>query len=329
MNLGSLNLENKLILAPLQNVTTAPFRRLCRQFYKIGLVSVPMIYTKGIVSNPKSIEHELLSIEEEGPISVQLIGNDKEALIKSIDFLESYRFDVLDINAGCPSKRAIKAKEGGYLLQDLKRLEELLKTAVKVSSRPVSLKTRIGFKTSSNLRGLANVINCSGIDFATIHARCVKYRFNENKLDLDALKRLREFVNIPLVGNGDITTPQFAKHFLDYTNVDALMIGRGAIGNPEIFHQLDKFIEEGIEIPSQKNINLMRKYLKMYEQILDKFLENIQLPFPHEEYKFTELKRNSIWFTKNTKESTSYRTELSKAKNLKQLRSKLDYIFNN
>ncbi len=327
MKLGSLSLENNLILAPLQNVTTAPFRIFFRTFYKIGLVCVPMIYTKRIVSNPKSIEYELFNIEKERPISVQLIGNDNEALIKSIDFLESYKFDVLDINAGCPSKRAIKAKEGGYLLKDLKRLEELLKISVNYSSRPVSLKTRLGFNSTKNLKELAQIINNSGIDFTIIHARCVKYRYNENFLDLDSLKKLSQLIEIPIIGNGDIITPLLAKRFLNYTNVNALMIGRGAIGNPLIFHQVDEYLEKGKNIISEFSIRMMKNYIEIYENEIDNYLKEIQLPFPHEEYKFLELKRNSIWLTKNIRDSADIRRGLSKTKNLKQLKIVLDKIF--
>ena len=116
MKLGTLNLQNRYILAPMLNVTTAPYRRFCRKFQSIGLVSVPMLYTKRIEKDPKSVEKDLYKIEQERPISVQLIGSDPNALKNTIDHLNSYKFDILDLNAGCPSKRAIKAQEGGYLI---------------------------------------------------------------------------------------------------------------------------------------------------------------------------------------------------------------------
>jgi len=122
MKLGSLSLENNLILAPLLEVTTAPYRRFCRKLNKVGLVCIPMLYSKRIETSPHTIEHLLHKIEEERPISIQLVGSDIQAIKKSLDFLENYNFDVLDINAGCPSKRAIRAQEGGYLLNDLNKL---------------------------------------------------------------------------------------------------------------------------------------------------------------------------------------------------------------
>ena len=145
MKLGTINIANRYILAPMQNVTTGPYRRFCRNFHEVGLVSVPMIYSKRIAQNPKFLEYELCKIEEERQVSIQLIGSDITSLKKAIDCLESYNFDVLDLNAGCPSRRAIKAKEGGYLMKNLDHLNSLVNAAVKFCSKPVSLKIRTGF----------------------------------------------------------------------------------------------------------------------------------------------------------------------------------------
>ncbi|MFX1411080.1 MAG: tRNA dihydrouridine synthase [Promethearchaeota archaeon] len=319
MKLGTLNLANRYILAPMQNVTTGPYRRFCRRFQEIGLVSVPMLYTKRIAKNPETIEHELHKIEEEKPISVQLIGSNPKSLRESLNYLESYKFDVLDINAGCPSKRALKAKEGGYLLKDLKRLEELVKIAVKCTSRPVSLKIRTGFENKNNIKELARIANGSGIDFLTIHARPVKSNFGSASLDLEAVKELKESLIIPLVGNGDIISPKAAKNFIDYTNVDALMIGRESMGNPQIFNQIHEFFTEDKEIQFRNDIGKMKQNILIFKKCLEEFLNGIILPNSINDYKFIELKRNSIWLTKNIKNSTQIRSQLSKVKSLEQL----------
>ena len=330
MKLGTLVLENNLLLAPLQEVTTAPYRQFCRIFGKIGLVSVPMLYTKRIQNNPSSILSNLYKIEKERPISVQLIGSDPIALRESIDFLESYQFDVLDINSGCPSKRSIKAKEGGYLLNDLKKLSSLIKIATKYSSHIVSLKVRTGFKNSDNIDKLAKIVNKSNIDFITIHGRTVKDRFDENALNLKAVKKLKDISKIPVIGNGDINSPQSAKAFLDSTNVDAIMIGRGTMGNPEIFHQINKYLKEGIELVFNNNLNKMKKHIELYENCINNYLdENSEFPYPIERYKFMELKRNSIWLTKNIQTSTEIRIKISRAKSLDELRDIFEQIFDN
>jgi len=323
MKLGSLTLKNNLILAPMLNVTTGPYRRFCRKFFDIGLVCVPMLYPKAIAKSTKSIELELHKIEEERPISVQLIGSDIDALKKSIEILESYNFDVIDINAGCPSKRAIKSEQGGYLLKDLEKLKEILYVSVKYSSKPVSLKTRIGYDQKLDVNEFIKVINDSGIDFLTIHARTVKSRLNNNALDLEFVKKLKESISIPLVGNGDINNPKFATYYLDYTNVDALMIGRGSIGNPEIFSQIHEYLTKNREIAFENNVNLLKERFEFYKEIVDSFLNGINLNYSINEYKFAELKRNSIWLTKNIDKSTEMRRKISEAKNLEQLNSLL------
>ena len=322
--------KNFLFLAPMQEVTTAPYRRFCRMFGRIGLVSVPMLYTKRIQNNPRTVLSDLYKIEKERPISVQLIGSDLKALRESIDFLESYQFDVVDINAGCPSKRAVKAKEGGYLLNDLKKLSSLIKIATKYSSHLVSLKVRTGFNNSNNIDKLAKIVNKSSIDFITIHGRTVKDRFDDNALNLKAIKELKELSKIPVVGNGSIDSPQSAKEFLDFTKVDAIMIGRGTMGNPEIFHQINKYLKEGVELVFNNSLTKMKKHLDLYEHCIHNYLdENNEFPYPIERYKFMELKRNSIWLTKNIQTSTDIRIKISKAKNLDELRDIFDQIFDN
>jgi nifR3 family TIM-barrel protein len=330
MKLGTLVLENNLLLAPLQKVTTAPYRRFCREFGKIGLVSVPMLYTKRIQNNPRSVLSNLHKIEKERPISVQLIGSDPIALRESIDFLESYQFDVLDINAGCPSKKAIKAKEGGYLLNDLKKLSSLIKIATKYSSHLVSLKIRTGFKNSDNINNLAKIINKSSVDFITIHGRTVKDRFVDTALDLKAVKRLKELLKKPVVGNGSINSPQSAKMFLDFTKVDAIMIGRETMGNPEIFHQINTYLKEGVEQVLNNNLTKLKKHIELYEHCINNYLdENIEFPYPIERYKFVELKRNSIWLTQNIHPSTDIRIKISRTKTLDELRDIFEQIFDN
>jgi len=327
MKLGTLDLANRYILAPMQNVTTAPYRRFCRKFQEIGLVSVPMLYTKRIAKNPKFLEHKLYKIEEERPISIQLIGSDTESFRKSIDYLESYNFDILDINAGCPSRRAIRAKEGGYLMKDLRRLDELLRIVVKKSSKPVSLKIRTGFEKPMNIEEVSALINDSGISLLTIHARTVKSNFINGTIDLNIVKRLKERLRIPLVGNGDIATPVSAKQFIDYTKVDAFMIGRETMGNPEIFRQIHEHLTKGKIIAFKNNLELTKNYINIYEEIIDTFLSEISNPFVNDEFKFKELKRNSIWLMKGFRNSIKIRTQLSKIKSLLQLKASLKEIF--
>lgn len=328
MKLGNLTIKNNFFLAPLKEVTTTPYRRFCRKFYDLGLVCVPMLYTKSIETNSQSTSFDLYKIEEEKPISVQLIGGDPEALRSSINFLESYRFQVLDINAGCPSKRSINAKEGGYLLNNLTRLHSLIRIAVKYSTRPISLKIRIGVERPNKIEDMVNLINKSGLDFLIVHGRTVKDRFNTSKLNLNYIKQLKEKLSIPVVGNGDIYDHNSAKQFLDYTGVDALMIGRGSMGNPELFNQIDGYLKNDIIIPNNNDTNKLKKNIELYEKCIDEFIEEkILINCTLEEYKFIELKRNSIWLTKDIKDASIIRTIISKTKNLNELKEELQKIY--
>ena len=326
MKLGTLLLANNLILAPMLQVSTGTFRRFCRMFGKIGLVCVPMLYTKRIEKSPSTVLMDLHKIEDERPISVQLIGSDLNALRSSIDFLESYKFDVLDINAGCPSKRAIKAQEGGYLLKDLTKLKDLIEVAVKYSSRPVSLKIRTGYDSSNDIDKLVNIINNSGIEFLTVHGRTVKDRFYDSTLNLDAIKKIKSLLKIPVVGNGNIFTPKIAREFLDFTNIDALMIGRGSMGNPEIFKQIDRLLKEGVVPITENNTKKLKEHIRLYERCVNEYSDdNFEIPYSLEKYKFMELRRNLIWLSKNIQGSTNLRIKISKTKTLEEL----DQIINN
>ncbi len=328
MKLGTLSLENNLILAPLLDITTSPYRRFCRKLNKVGLVSVPMLYTKRIEKNPRSIEQYLHKIEEERPVSIQLIGSNGLALKKSIDFLSSYKFDILDINAGCPSKRAIRAKEGGYLLKDLDSLNSILNIAVKYSSQPVSLKIRTGFTHNDNLREIIQTLKNSGISYLIIHGRSIQAKFNGSMLNLDAIKEIKNSLNIPIIGNGDIDNPIFAKEFLDYTNVDALMIGRGSMGNPEIFKQVDEFLTNSKLVKFENNLHKWKDFGNIYESCIDDYLkDNPNLLYCAEEYKFRELKRNMIWLTKGINDSVNIRVKIARTKNLYDLKEKLAEIY--
>lgn len=330
MKLGSLSLDNNLILAPMQEVTTGPYRRFCRKFHKIGLVSVPMLYAKRIEKRPKSVYIDLHKIEEERPISVQLIGGEPEALRKAIDFLESYKYDVLDINAGCPSKRAIRAKEGGYLLGDLKQLQQLINITVKYSSRPISLKIRTGLEKPNDVNEIVKIIDDSGINFLIIHARTVKDRFNDSQLDLDFIKKIKELTSIPVIGNGDIISPETAKSFIDYTNVDAIMIGRGTMGKPEIFYQIEKGSRDDSLHSFKNDINKLMNKIEIYKRCIEEFIDDeLNLSYSSERYEFLELKRNSIWLSKEIENSTQIRIKISKTKNLKELNTTLYEISNN
>ncbi len=327
MQLGKLKLENNLILAPLLNISTGPYRRFCRHFGAIGLVSVPMLYSKRLASKPESVEHELFKIEKEKPISVQIIGPDTETVKMSVDFLNCYDFDILDFNAGCPSRRAINSKEGGYLLKDINLLKAILNMIIKYSNKPVSLKLRTGFYKPNVYLEIGKIAEDLGLEFITLHGRTVTKRFQSTTVELETIKKLKESVSIPVVGNGDLCNPESAKKMLDYTGADAIMIGRGSMGNPQIFSAIEKYLKTGKKETYKVQKDSLKNMIEIYENCIDTFLSRID--YPHDDFKFVELKRNSIWLSKFMKNATLFRNNISKIKTLYNLKRELENFFNN
>ena len=167
---------------------------------------------------------------------------------------------------------------------------------------------------------MTNIINNSGIEFLTVHGRTVRDRFNDSTLNLGAIKKMKSLLRIPVVGNGNIFNPKMAREFLEFTNVDVLMIGRAAMGNPEIFNHIDKYLKEGVEHITENNIKKMKENIKLYEHCINEYLsDNFVIPYSFEKYKFMELKRNLIWLSKNIQGSTNLRIKISKTKNLDEL----------
>jgi len=327
MQLGKLKLENNLILAPLLNVSTGPFRRFCRHFGTIGLVSVPMLYSKRLASKPKSVEHKLSKIEQENPISVQLIGSDIESIKNSVSVLNNYNFNVLDFNSCCPSRRSIHSKEGGYLLKNIDLLKEILNTMVKYSNKPVSLKIRTGFDKPDAYLEVGEIAEDLGVEYITLHGRTVINHFQTNTSELDHIKKLKESISIPVVGNGDIFDQQSSEEMLKYTGVDALMIGRGSMGNPRIFSAIENYIKTGKKEIFTYNKNLLKTMIEIYEKCIDDYLLNIK--YPYDDFKFVELKRNSIWLSKFLNNAIVFRNNISKTKNLYEFKRELDDFLKN
>jgi tRNA-dihydrouridine synthase B len=256
------------------------------------------------------------------------MGRNLDDFKRTLKLLESYDIDGIDINAGCSSKRALSSKSGAYLITDLKHLKNLLNLVVKHSSFPISLKTRIGESKPDNLQKITETINDSDIDFLTVHARTIESKFDREELNLEALKKIKKLSKIPVIGNGDIQNPIFAKEVLDYTKVDGLMIGRESMGNPEIFSQISNYLTQNEYISFKNNLDLWFERLRLYEECIDEYLDGLQNLISVDEYKFSELKRNSIWLTKGLKNSTIIRRKLSQTKNLEDLKATFQEIMN-
>ena len=240
LKIGNVELKNNLILAPMAGVTDLPFRIICEEF-KPGLVCTEMASSKAIFYNDEKTKLLLNTEGEKRPISMQIFGSDSETMGYAAKYVSKIA-DIVDINMGCPAPKVVKNGDGSKLLLDLEKAKEIIKSVVKNSSKPVTLKFRTGWDHNNIVATeIAKIAEETGISAITIHGR-TRTDFYSGKSDLDIIKKVKETVNIPVIGNGDIIDEESALKMFEYTGVDGIMIGRGSFGNPWIFERIEHFL---------------------------------------------------------------------------------------
>jgi nifR3 family TIM-barrel protein len=304
--------SSRAFLAPMAGVSDPALRLMCKKM-GAGLVVTELTSVNAIVAKQKQLQSQMKDItefiefsEKERPLSVQLFGSDIIALEKAAKIVEPF-FDIIDYNMGCPAPHITKQMAGGALLQNLSLTQEIFKTLVNSVKRPISLKMRIGVDESNKLlfQDIAKIAEREGIQMVTLHPRTVSQGYSGHS-DWDMIKKLKQTVNMPVVGNGDITSPEIAKKMLDYTGCDYVMVGRGAMGNPFIFEQINDYLEYG-------------KY-KKYEinAKLDAFVQYIDATSNYK-IRFVNIKQQAIRFTKGLVGGSVLRKRLSLANSIDEL----------
>ena len=304
--------SSRAFLAPMAGVSDPALRLMCKKM-GAGLVVTELTSVNAIVAKQKQLQSQMKDItefiefsEKERPLSVQLFGSDIVALEKAAKIVEPF-FDVIDYNMGCPAPHITKQMAGGALLQNSSLTQEIFKTLVNSVKRPISLKMRIGVDVSNKLlfQDIAKIAEREGIQMITLHPRTVSQGYSGHS-DWDMIKKLKQTVKIPVVGNGDITSPEIAKKMLDHTGCDYVMVGRGAMGNPFIFEQINDYLEYG-------------KY-KKYEinARLDAFVQYIDATSNYN-IRFVNIKQQAIRFTKGLVGGSVLRKRLSLAKSIDEL----------
>ena len=241
LKIGNVELKNNLILAPMAGVTDLPFRIIVEEFNP-GLVCTEMVSSKALFYGDEKTKKLLKTENEKRPISMQIFGSDVESMAFSAQYISQFA-DIIDINAGCPAPKVVKNGDGSKLLLDLDKLEKIIKAVVDNSKVPVTLKFRKGWDKENIVAcEVAQIAEKNGISAITIHGR-TRDEFYSGKADLDIIKKVKETVKIPVIGNGDIIDEESAKYMFEYTGVDGIMIGRGAMGNPWIFTQIEHFLK--------------------------------------------------------------------------------------
>ena len=244
--------SSKAFLAPMAGVSDPALRIMCKEM-GAGLVVTELTSVNAIVAKHEQLESESKNITEfiefsqkERPLSVQLFGSDITALEKAAKIVEPY-FDMIDYNMGCPAPHITKQMAGGALLQNSDLTREIFHTLVNSVKKPVTLKMRIGVteENKSLFLEISKIAEQEGIEMITLHPRTVSQGYSGHS-DWAMIKKLKQNVSVPVVGNGDITSPELAKKILNYTGCDYVMIGRGAMGNPFIFEQINDYLEYGV-----------------------------------------------------------------------------------
>lgn len=268
MKIGNLDLENKpILLAPMEDVTDSPFRTICRR-KGASIVYTEFISSEAIIRDSDNAMHKMDFSEEERPFGVQIFGGREEAMEGAAQTAERQNPDVIDINFGCPVYKIVKKGAGSACLKDLGLMERMAGSVVDaVKDKPVTVKTRLGWDNHTiKIREAALMLQELGVEALTVHARtrCQKYKGDAR---WEWLKKLKNTpgLEIPIIGNGDVTSPQDAKRMFDETGVDGVMIGRGAIGNPWIFERSKHYIETGELLPGptvEDRINLCIEQLR-------------------------------------------------------------------
>ncbi len=235
-------------LGPMAGVTDHAFRKLCKR-HGAGILFTEMVSAKGLLYKNSNTEELLETDESEGPIGIQLFGNDPLIMSKAAEILKDRNFDFVDINMGCPVPKVVNNGEGSALMKNPDLVYDIVKEMVKTAGKPVSVKIRKGFsKTDNNAPEVAKAAECGGAAFVTVHGR-TREDYYSGKADWDIIGKVKAGVSIPVIGNGDIFAPEDAKRMLDKTGVDAVMIGRGAQGNPWIFERINTYLETGELLP--------------------------------------------------------------------------------
>lgn len=301
LKIGNVELENNILLAPMAGITDLAFRKVCKE-NNCGLVETEMVSAKAVYYNDEKTMKMLNMEGEKRPVSIQIFGNDPEVMMAATKILDG-KSELLDINMGCPAPKVVKNGDGSKLLLDLDLAEKIVKSVVSVSKVPVTVKMRTGWDENTIVaEEAAKIIEKSGASAITIHGR-TRSEFYSGKANLDLIKRVKEAVNIPVIGNGDVIDGISAKEMFEKTGVDGIMIGRGTLGNPWIFKHIIHYLETGENLPSESNEEKLATIIKHFNLLLEEKGEYTAV---------REIRKHAAWYVKNMKDASKFKCEVNK-----------------
>lgn len=309
LQIGNIKINGNLILAPMAGVTDLPFRLLCKE-QGADLIYTEMVSAKGILHNNKNTDSLLEVKEEERPVSLQLFGADPKILSEMAKKIENRNFDILDINMGCPVPKVVNNGEGSALMRNPKLIGEIVNKVSRAISKPLTVKIRKGFTENEvNAVEVAKIIEANGASGIAVHGR-TREQYYSGKADWDIIRQVKEAVSIPVIGNGDISTPEDAIAMMNDTGCDALMIGRGVRGNPWLFHQIKTYMETGV-LEDKPTV----------DQVIDMIMRHaeLQIEFKGEFIGIREMRKHVAWYTTGYPKSSKLRNRVNEIETMDQL----------
>lgn len=313
MKIGNVVLENNVILAPMAGVSDLPFRLLCKE-QGVGLTSSEMVSAKAISFHNKNTEALLETAPQERPVSLQLFGSDPDIISEMAAYIEERPFDILDINMGCPVPKVVGNGEGSALMRNPKLVEEIISKTASRIKKPVTVKIRKGFNEQEvNAVEIARIAEASGAAAVAVHGR-TREQYYSGTADWDIIRQVKEAVKIPVIGNGDVTSPQKAKQLLDETGCDGVMVGRAAQGNPWIFKEITHYLATGELLPRPDKAEVRDMMLRH---------ARMQIEYKGEYIGMREMRKHVSWYTAGYPNSAKLRGVINAVESYEELEALL------
>lgn len=320
--IGNVKISNQVVLAPMAGICNSAYRQICKDM-GCGLIYAEMVSDKAITYNNQKTIDMLYMTEKERPISQQIFGSDKESFVEAAKFIEKeMKPDIIDINMGCPvPKVAVRAQAGSALLKDPDKIFDIVSSVVSAVNVPVTVKIRSGWDSNHiNAVEVAKVIEKAGASAICVHPRTRSQGYS-GKADWNIIKEVKENVSIPVIGNGDIKSPEDAKRMLEETKCDAVMIGRGVLGNPWLIKNIVNYLDgkDVIDVSIVDRIDMCLKHLKLLDSLKNEKLACLEIR-NHISWYFKGIKganelKNKVYQTTNIHDIILLLNEFKEAQN--------------
>ena len=317
LKIGNVTLEQNIILAPMAGVTDLPFRLLCKE-QGCGLTVTEMVSAKAILYHNRNTEELLRTEPAEQPVAVQLFGSDPAIMAEIAAQVAEGPYAIIDVNMGCPVPKIVKNGEGSALMRDPQKAQAVLAAMVKAVKKPVTVKFRKGFDEGSvNAVEFAKMAESCGVAAVAVHGR-TREQYYSGKADWEIIRKVKEAVKIPVIGNGDIFTPEDGARMLSKTGCDGIMVARGAKGNPWIFSRLNHYLETGELLPGPDGKEIREMILRHSRMLAQ---------YKGEKPAMRQMRGHVAWYTKGLPNSAAMRNEINQVETMEELKDFLERYF--